>query len=324
MSLIVQKFGGSSLADRDKVLHAAKIIQRTYLAGNDAAVVVSAQGDTTDELLKRAGKLTAAPDVRELDALLATGEQASAALLCLALREIGVPAVSLGAWQLPLLTDKTHGCAKVEAVGTQRLKEEFEKRRVAVVTGFQGVDENGDLTTLGRGGSDLSAVALSAALEADALQIFTDVDGVYTADPRICPKAKHLERVSYREMLTLSRRGAQVLHDRSVALAQKYGVEIEVLSCAEGSGKSIVSAESPQRGIVGIAKKTNEKAKLCAISAVGEALPSAKAERQAIEALESQGITAFAVGEGEDFLTVYVLREEADRALCALHKALVE
>jgi len=320
----VQKFGGSSLADREKLLCAARIIRKTYEDGNDVVVVVSAQGNTTDRLMKKAKELCPAPDARELDALLATGEQESSALCALALAAQGVPARSLCAWQLPLLTDTTHGCAAVTGVGVERLRAELASHRVAVVTGFQGVSESEDTTTLGRGGSDLSAVVLAAALRANRLQIFTDVDGIYTADPRICPGARHLAQISYCDMLCLAQRGAQVLHDRSVALAEKYGVAIEVLSCAEGSGISTVCADAPRLAAAGVTQKGSEGTMLCSISLVGDAFPSAETLRMAISALEKNGIAICAVGEGGHFLTLYVSCTDADKALCVLHEMFFE
>ena len=245
MSLIVQKFGGSSVADAEKLLHSSHIIQAARDAGHDVIAVVSAQGDATDRLLQKAKELTSAPPPRELDALLAAGEQASAALTAAALHTLGVPAVSLGAFQLPIRSDGVHGDARIEDVGAARVRVELARGNVVVVTGFQGVDRKNDLTTLGRGGSDYTAVALAAAFGAEACLIYTDVDGVYTADPRLCPTAKRLARVSYADMYALSRAGAQVLHDKCVALAQEKGVEPEVRSAAtDGAGTPFPAADA--------------------------------------------------------------------------------
>ena len=230
MPLIVQKFGGSSVRDKERIFNVARIVAETFHAGNDVAVVVSAQGDTTDDLLEKASEISAAPSGRELDMLLASGEQISCALLAMALGEIGCPAVSLTGWQAGFETSRSHGRARVQNLNIERLSSELDKRRVVIVAGFQGVNANGDITTLGRGGSDTSAVALAAALQAGRCQIFTDVAGVFTADPRIVPDARKLDVISFDEMLELATLGAQVLNNRSVELAKKFGVELEVLS----------------------------------------------------------------------------------------------
>lgn len=196
MGLIVQKFGGSSVRDRERLLRAMRIVRRTWEQGDDVVVVLSAQGDTTDALLARARELTEEPPLRELDALLATGETASVALGAIALASLGVSAVSLSGWQVPVGTDGTHGGANVRSVGAERIRQELAQRRVVLAAGFQGVDAAGDVTTLGRGGSDTSAVALAAFLGAERCIIYTDVDGVYTTDPRVCPTARRLAAVS--------------------------------------------------------------------------------------------------------------------------------
>ena len=324
MSLYVQKFGGSSVANAEKMLHAAHIIKDTYEADNDVIVVLSAQGDTTDRLLSASREICEEASLRELDALLSTGEQASVSLCAMALHTLGVPAVSLCAWQVPILTDGEHGGAEISAVGRERVEHELHERRVVLIAGFQGVNENGDVTTLGRGGSDLSAVALSAAFHADRCQIYTDVAGIYTTDPRICPKARRLERISYDDMLLLSQKGAQVLHDKSVALAQRCGVMLEVRSCEEGSGGSFVAARGSGDALTGVTKKFCERSVLAGVTAVGQSLPGAEAERACIEALERQGITVYGVEEGEAYLTVFVHRDNADEALCTVHDVLFE
>ena len=230
MGLIVQKFGGSSVRDRERLLRAMRIVRRTWEQGDDVVVVLSAQGDTTDTLLARARELTEEPPPRELDALLATGETASVALGAIALASLGVPAVSLSGWQVPVGTDGTHGGANVRSVGAERIRQELAQRRVVLAAGFQGVDAAGDVTTLGRGGSDTSAVALAAFLGAKRCIIYTDVDGVYDRDPRKYPGAVKFETLTYNKMLTLARSGAKVLHDRCVELAKQYNVPIEVRS----------------------------------------------------------------------------------------------
>lgn len=230
MALIVQKFGGSSVADRDRLLNVARIVAATRNAGNDVVVVVSAQGDTTDELIAKAAEITDDPSRREMDMLLASGEQISISLLAMTLSSIGVSAISLTGWQAGFQTNRAYSKARVRKVDTERVESELARNRVVVVAGFQGLNRMEDITTLGRGGSDTSAVALAAALHADRCQIFTDVEGVYTADPRKVPDAKKLDEITFDEMLELASLGAQVLNNRSVELAKKYGVELEVIS----------------------------------------------------------------------------------------------
>ena len=323
MSLIVQKFGGSSVADAEKILHAAHIAKEAYCAGNDVLVVVSAQGDTTDDLTAKARELTQEPPARELDALLATGEQCSAALFAMALQSMGVPAVSLSGWQLPLRTDGRHGDARIEGVGHERIDRELAAKRVVVVTGFQGVNDAWDVTTLGRGGSDYSAVALAAALGAARCLIYTDVDGVYTADTRICPTASRLARVSYADMYALARAGAQVLHDKCVALAEERGVEPEVRSCAAGSAGTRVGPKDEGRGVTGVTRRDASSGDLAAVTLVGPALPSLALEKRAIAALDTAEIAARGVDAGERTLTLYVDRERSREAVCAIHDAVI-
>ncbi|MDR1464513.1 MAG: aspartate kinase [Oscillospiraceae bacterium] len=230
MSLIVQKFGGSSVANADRVRNVARIVADTYRAGNDVVVVVSAQGDTTDDLIAKAAEITAKAPRREMDVLLSAGEQISVALLSMALGELGCPAVSLLGWQAGFQTSSSYGSARIKNISAERLRVELGRKNICVVAGFQGICKYDDVTTLGRGGSDTSAVALAAALRADRCQIFTDVEGVYTADPRKLPGARKLQEITYDEMLELATLGAQVLNNRSVEMAKKYHVELEVLS----------------------------------------------------------------------------------------------
>lgn len=230
MALIVQKFGGSSVADAAHVMNVAGIVADTYNQGNDVIVVVSAQGDTTDDLLEKAAEINSKPSKRELDMLLTSGEQISISLLAMALDKLRVPAISLLGWQAGFKTSSAYTMARIKKIETDRVQAELDKHKVVVVAGFQGINKYDDLTTLGRGGSDTSAVALAAALHADKCQIFTDVEGVYTADPRKIPNAKRLKEITYNEMLELATLGAQVLNNRSVEMAKKYGVELEVLS----------------------------------------------------------------------------------------------
>ena len=230
MGLIVQKFGGTSVRDRDRIFNVARIVANTRNAGNDVVVVVSAQGDTTDDLIAKAAEITSDPSHREMDMLLNSGEMISISLLAMALMEIGVPAVSLTGWQAGFQTDRAYSKARIKRLECERIESELARNRVVVVAGFQGLNKMEDLTTLGRGGSDTSAVAIAAALHADRCQIFTDVEGVYTADPRKLPNARKLEEITFDEMLELASLGAQVLNNRSVELAKKYNVELEVLS----------------------------------------------------------------------------------------------
>ena len=322
MGLIVQKFGGSSVRDRERLLRAMRIVRRTWEQGDDVVVVLSAQGNTTDALLARARELTEEPPLRELDALLATGETASVALGAIALASLGVPAVSLSGWQVPVGTDGTHGGANVRSVGAERIRQELAQRRVVLAAGFQGVDAAGDVTTLGRGGSDTSAVALAAFLGAERCIIYTDVDGVYTTDPRVCPTARRLAAVSCDQMLRLAANGAQVLHDRSVALAARHGVTVEVRSCEEGSvGTLVVPHVEESREVTGVTR--SRCGEVTRVTAIGRALPSLAAIRAAVSALETAGVTALGLVEGEQRVTRLVKRDDEDAALCAVHDALV-
>ena len=227
---IVMKFGGSSLADTPKICGAARKIEALYRRGHELVVVVSAQGDTTDDMIQRAAQLHLQPSAREMDAFLSAGEQMSAALMAMALDKMGIPAVSLTGIQAGVVTDGVYGNARVLDLSGHRIEEELQKGKVVVVAGFQGVGSNGDITTLGRGGSDTTAVALAAFLKAAQCRIYTDVDGVYDKDPRKFPDAVKYPRISWDAMLAMAQEGAQVLHDRCVAMAKEYGVTIEVLS----------------------------------------------------------------------------------------------
>ena len=258
--MIVQKFGGSSVADRDRVFNVARIVAATRKAGNDVVVVVSAQGDTTDDLIAKAAEITSEPSRREMDMLLASGEQISIALLAMALSVLGVQAVSLTGWQAGFITDRAYSKARIRRLDTERVESELARNRVVVVAGFQGMNRLEDITTLGRGGSDTSAVALAAALHADRCQIHTDVEGVYTADPRKVPGARKLEQITFDEMLELASLGAQVLNNRSVELAKKYGVELEVLSSLNPVPGTIVKEVADDMEgmlIKGVAKDTD-------------------------------------------------------------------
>ncbi len=218
------------MANAQRVFNVASRIAEAYKEGNSVVVTVSAQGDTTDDLIEKAREINPKPSRREMDMLLATGEQISISLLSMALEQIGIPSVSMTGWQAGIQTDSNYGMAKIKRVNTERILSELDAKKVVVVAGFQGINRYDDITTLGRGGSDTSAVALAAALHADLCQIYTDVDGVYTTDPRICPDAVKIEEITYDEMLELASLGANVLMNRSVELAKKYNVNLEVLS----------------------------------------------------------------------------------------------
>lgn len=230
MALIVQKFGGSSVADADKVKNVANRVVETAHEGNQVVVVVSAQGDTTDDLIEKANEINPNASKRELDMLLSSGEQISISLLAMAIEALKYPVISLTGWQAGFKTNAISGNARINKIDVERIQSELDKHKIVVVAGFQGLDKYDDITTLGRGGSDTSAVALAAALRADKCEIYTDVDGVYTADPRIVPDAVKLEEITYDEMLELASLGANVLHNRSVEMAKKYNVKLEVKS----------------------------------------------------------------------------------------------
>lgn len=240
MSLIVQKFGGSSVANAERVMNVARRVVDTYKQGNSVVVVVSAQGDTTDDLIEKAKEINPKASKREMDMLLSSGEQISVSLLAMAIQSLGYNAVSLTGWQAGYATDSNYGCAKIKTIHNERVKKELDSRNIVIIAGFQGINKYDDITTLGRGGSDTSAVAIAASLGADLCEIYTDVDGVYTADPRIVPNAYKLEDISYDEMLELASLGANVLHNRSVEMAKKYGINLVVRSSLNHNEGTIV------------------------------------------------------------------------------------
>lgn len=241
--LIVKKFGGSSVANKERILNVAKRCVDEYKKGNDVVVVLSAMGDTTDDLLSLASQISDTPSKRELDMLLSTGEQVSVSLAAMAVETMGVPAISLNAFQVAMHTTSRYTNARLKKIDLERIKEELHNRKIVFITGFQGVNKHSDITTLGRGGSDTTAVAIAAAINADACEIYTDVDGVYTADPRIIPNAKKLSEITYDEMLDLATLGAQVLHNRSVGLAKKYDVPLVVRSSLTDAEGTVVKGE---------------------------------------------------------------------------------
>lgn len=260
MAFIVQKFGGSSVADTERIKRVAGIIADTYKEGNDVVVVLSAQGDTTDDLIEKANEINENPSKREMDMLLSTGEQISISLMAMALEKMGLPVVSLTGWQIGMSTNSDYGNARIKRIkDCDRIRTELDRRRIVIVAGFQGINKYDDITTLGRGGSDTTAVAIAAAMHADLCQIYTDVEGVYTCDPRKVPAARKLEEITYDEMMELASLGAQVLHNRSVEMAKRYGVNLEVLSSfvrKPGTKvKEVTKVE--QTKISGIAKDSN-------------------------------------------------------------------
>lgn len=268
MSLIVQKFGGSSVRDAERVMNVANRIVETYDSGNDVVVVVSAQGDTTDDLIEKANEINPKASKREMDMLLATGEQISISLLAMAIEKIGRPVISLTGWQAGFKTDSKYSAARIHKIDTERLHSELDKRKIIIVAGFQGVNKYDDVTTLGRGGSDTSAVALAAVLHADVCEIYTDVDGVYTADPRFVKNAFKLEDISYDEMLELASLGANVLHNRSVELAKKYHVKLAVRSSLnKNEGTYVKEVDQVEKMLVRGVTRDNDCARiaLCGI-----------------------------------------------------------
>ena len=261
MGLIVQKFGGTSVATTERIQNVARIITETYKQGHNVVAVLSAQGDTTDDLIEKAKEINPKASRREMDMLLSTGEQISCSLCAMAIEALGFPVVSLTGWQAGVQTNSSYSNARIKKVRTERIQSELDRNHsIVIVTGFQGINKFDDITTLGRGGSDTSAVALAAALKADLCQIYTDVDGVYTADPRYVEGARKLDEITFDEMLELASLGAQVLHNRSVEMAKKYRVNLEVLSSFSGKPgtkvKEVVKTMEKTQ-ISGVAKDKN-------------------------------------------------------------------
>lgn len=266
MAIIVQKFGGSSVADAAKVENVANRVVETYREGNSVVVVVSAQGDTTDDLIEKAHEINKNPSKREMDMLLSSGEQISIALLAMAIEKIGVPVVSLTGWQAGFATNSNAGNARINKINTERIMAELDQKKIVIVAGFQGLDKYDNITTLGRGGSDTSAVAIAAAIRADKCEIYTDVDGVYTADPRIAPNAVKLDEITYDEMLDLASLGANVLHNRSVEMAKKYGVRLEVKSSFKKvEGTIVKEAVSVEKMLIRGVARDNDVARIAVI-----------------------------------------------------------
>ena len=249
--LVVQKYGGTSVGSIERMRNVAKKLAQFYQEGHQLVVVVSAMAGETDRLINLASQIAKNPDPRELDVLLATGEQSSAALLAMALKDMGYPATSLVAFQARIFTDDAFGRARIDEIDCARLKKELETGNIVIVAGFQGIDRHGDITTLGRGGSDTTAVALAAALKADICEIYTDVEGVFTADPRICPEARKINKISYDEMMELASLGAKVLQIRSVDVAKKYRVPVHVRSSfIEQEGTMVVDTDAEMERVI--------------------------------------------------------------------------
>jgi len=263
MGLIVQKYGGTSVKDAERVMNVARRITDAYKAGNNVVVAVSAQGDTTDDLIEKAKEINPNASKREMDMLLSTGEQISISLLAMAIEKIGCPVISLTGWQAGVKTDAKYGAARISTIDTERLQAELDKKNIVIVAGFQGINKYDDITTLGRGGSDTSAVALAAALHADVCEIYTDVDGVYTADPRFVKNAYKLDDISYDEMLELASLGANVLHNRSVEMAKKYGVKLSVRSSLNNNeGTYVKEVEQVEKMLVRGVTRDNDVARI--------------------------------------------------------------
>ncbi len=263
MGLIVQKYGGTSVKDAERVMNVARRITDAYKAGNNVVVAVSAQGDTTDDLIEKAKEINENASKREMDMLLATGEQISIALLAMAIEKLGYPVISLTGWQAGMITNTKYSAARIKKIDTERIQSELDKRRIVIVAGFQGINKYDDITTLGRGGSDTSAVALAASLHADVCEIYTDVDGVYTADPRFVKTAYKLDDISYDEMLELASLGANVLHNRSVEMAKKYNVKLSVRSSLNNNeGTYVKEVDQVEKMLVRGVTRDNDVARI--------------------------------------------------------------
>lgn len=318
--LIVQKFGGSSLADIERLRRAAGICLEARRREHKVIVVVSAPGDMTDDLLEMARQINPQPPAREMDALMATGEQQSAALMAMMLESLGAPASSFSGWQAGIFTPPLYGEAPVGLIIPERIDQTLEQGRIAVVAGFQGVSPEGDVTTLGRGGSDTTAVALAAAMDADRCEIYTDVDGIYTADPRLVTGARLLREIDFRDMLSLAKAGSQVLHSESVRLAMANDVEIRLLSSFESSEGSVVRF-LPEERRPDFAGVTRDDAK-CTVSAVGRAA-GAQTLSELVLMLGRAGVPVLEVRSGEGCVSVKVARAQLMPALELVHSAII-
>ena len=320
MSLIVQKFGGTSVKDAQRIRNVAGIIAETYLQGNDVIVVLSAQGDTTDDLIAKAEEINPHASKREMDMLLSTGEQISVALCAMALESMGLPCVSLAAWQVGIQSTSVHSDARIKKIDSERIQSELDQHRIVIVTGFQGVDRNGDVTTLGRGGSDTTAVALAAALEADRCEIYTDVDGIYTADPRLIPSARKLPRIDLRVMLALARAGSQVLHSKSVELALANNIDIHLLSSFESAPASLVCRlkETERPAFAGVTRCKGESS----LSLAGKAADASALSRMVV-LLSEAGIPVRSGQLEEGRVSVQLDPQQLDAAMQLIHDEMV-
>lgn len=323
MGLIVQKFGGSSVADSDRIRNVARVITETYRRGHSVVVVLSAQGDTTDDLIAKAREINPNASQREMDMLLSTGEQISCALCSMAIENLGYPVVSLTGWQAGFRTNSAYGNARIKRVEPERVLAELDKKCIVIVTGFQGVNKYDDVTTLGRGGSDTSAVALAAVLHADLCQIYTDVDGVYTADPRVVKGAKKLDEITYDEMLELATLGAQVLHNRSVEMAKRYHVNLEVLSSFSGKpGTQVKEAvKNMEKTYVSGVAKDKDIARLAVVGLPDEPGTAFKIFSTMGKAKINVDIILQSIGRnGTKDISFTVSKKEMDRAKQALEE----
>ena len=324
--LIVKKFGGTSVANKERIFNVAKRCIEDYKKGNDVVVVLSAMGKYTDELITMARDINEKPPKREMDMLFTIGEQMSVALMAMAMDSMGVPAVSLNAFQVSMHTTSSHGNARLKRIDTERIRRELDSKKIVIVTGFQGVDKYDDYTTLGRGGSDTTAVALAAALHADACEIYTDVDGVYTADPRKVPKARKLKEITYDEMLDLATLGAGVLHNRSVEMAKKYGVPLVVRSSLNNSEGTVVKEEvTVERMLIsGVALDTDA----VRIAVIGlKDIPGVAFKLFDVLAKKNINVDVIlqSIGRGENKdISFVVAQDEADHAVETLKKAFDE
>jgi aspartate kinase len=322
MAFIVQKFGGSSVANAERIWRVAGIIADTYSEENDVVVVLSAQGDTTDDLIDKATEINPHASKREMDVLLSTGEQISIALMAMALEKMGLPVISLTGWQIGMQTSSDYGNARIKNIACERIRNELDKRRIVLVAGFQGINKYDDITTLGRGGSDTTAVAIAAAMNADLCQIYTDVEGVYTADPRKVPNARKLDEITYDEMLELASLGAQVLMNRSVEMAKRYNVNLEVLSSfvrKPGTKvKEVTKVE--QTKISGIAKDTNV-ARIALIGVKDEPGIAFKVFRVLAKYKINVDIILQSIGHGDtQDISFTVAKQDMDAAVKALQE----
>ena len=321
--IVVKKFGGSSVGDAERMKRVARRIAETYDKGNQVAVVVSAMGDTTDDLIALAKQVTTNPSAREMDMLLSTGEQISCSLCAMAIEAMGYPVVSLTGWQAGFRTNSTYGNARIKRVQTERILGELDKKTIVIVTGFQGINKYDDITTLGRGGSDTSAVALAAVLHADLCQIYTDVDGVFTADPRHVTGTRQLEEITYDEMLELATLGAQVLHNRSVEMAKKYHVNLEVVSSFENKPGTIVKEDVKVEKmlVTGVAKDND----VASISVLGlEDVPGIAYKLFSLLGQKKINVDIILQSIGRDGtkdISFTVREADTDTALSLLHEA---